>query len=599
MNKLKEFLSGDKKRVMIIAIICICVLLAGVIAFALHGRSGKINEQKNTTKKIEKAEKSNEKDSDEQTEEITTLQDEETIALEDATVDEEIGNIDDEVADAPEVVKDALPYQIRVNRAANCITVYEKDKDGNYTKPFKAIVCSSGKYVGDTPLGTFKTKISYEWLLMVDGSYGQFAYRYYGSILFHSVPYFSKNKGNLEYKEFNKLGEPASLGCVRVCVRDAIWLIENCPVGTEVIVYDDAENPGPLGKPEMIKIPEDSENRGWDPTDPDPANPWNQCSPKITVDEVVTVAVNKYSMDTIVERIGATAVDTCGNDITDRIKAGGSVNFKKTGKNTLVLTVKDAIGRTDTKIITLNVEDTEVTTAKPTTTKKETTKAPETTSAHQEGTTAQPTQPATTTPAATEKPTQPATTKPTQPATTKPQETTKLTVSLGFAQNEITMKAGAYASLQEVLQVMGCNAVYSDGRTVKDASSATKLVSGRYYLNQAGTYTIQVRYTDAQGISSQDCTIKITVRTSVVLQAERTEVEVSAGEYQSVTDVLTKLGLQATDSAGNAMNISGNVNYTGDIDLNTAGDYKLTLTVTDSYGETSAPLEVTIHVIGS
>lgn len=36
------------------------------------------------------------------------------------------------------------------------------------------------------------------------------------------------------------------------------------------VIYDDAENPGPLGKPDGIKLDtSDAEKRNWDPTDPD------------------------------------------------------------------------------------------------------------------------------------------------------------------------------------------------------------------------------------------------------------------------------------------------------------------------------------------
>jgi hypothetical protein len=33
-------------------------------------------------------------------------------------------------------------------------------------------------------------------------------------------------------------------------------------------------NLGPLGKPEAKKISNNIELRNWDPTDPDPNNPW-------------------------------------------------------------------------------------------------------------------------------------------------------------------------------------------------------------------------------------------------------------------------------------------------------------------------------------
>ena len=48
-------------------------------------------------------------------------------------------------------------YKIMVNRAANCVTVYEKDADGVFSIPVKAFVCSCGKEGHETPLGTYKT----------------------------------------------------------------------------------------------------------------------------------------------------------------------------------------------------------------------------------------------------------------------------------------------------------------------------------------------------------------------------------------------------------------------------------------------------------
>ncbi|MDE6916215.1 MAG: L,D-transpeptidase, partial [Lachnospiraceae bacterium] len=133
---------------------------------------------------------------------------------------------------------------IMVNRAANCVTVYEKDAAGEFTVPVKAFVCSCGREGHETPLGTFKTSNYYQWRLMVDGSYGQYAVRFNRGIMFHSVPYYTKNAGNMEWEQFNLLGEAASLGCVRLTCADAKWIYDNCAAGTEVIVYDDAEDPG-------------------------------------------------------------------------------------------------------------------------------------------------------------------------------------------------------------------------------------------------------------------------------------------------------------------------------------------------------------------
>ena len=86
-----------------------------------------------------------------------------------------------------------------------------------------------------------------------------------------------KNKSTLYWDKYNKLGQQASMGCVRLTVEDAKWIYDNCPSGTAVEVYD-SEDPGPLGKPETLKLDKDNINKGWDPTDPDERNPWHQWS---------------------------------------------------------------------------------------------------------------------------------------------------------------------------------------------------------------------------------------------------------------------------------------------------------------------------------
>lgn len=175
-------------------------------------------------------------------------------------------------------------YQIRVNRAANCVTVYQLDEQGVY-QPLRSFACSVGKYVDDTPLGSFATSDYYDWRLMVDGSYGQYAIRFYRSILFHSVPYYTQSPDSLEAEQYNLLGEAASLGCVRMAVSDVKWIYDNCPKGTSVIVYDDAINPGPLGKPETVDVAPGHPFSNWDMTDLRPENPWRAYASSICLAE--------------------------------------------------------------------------------------------------------------------------------------------------------------------------------------------------------------------------------------------------------------------------------------------------------------------------
>lgn len=172
--------------------------------------------------------------------------------------------------------EEEFPYLLKINRQQNVVTAYEKDENGEYTVPVRAILCSTGLY-NATPKGTFHLSTKYIWRQLHGGVYGQYASRITGGVLFHSVPYASKNKSSLYWEKYNKLGQQASMGCVRLTVEDAKWIYENCPSGTTVEVYD-SEDPGPLGKPETLKLDRDNENRGWDPTDPDERNPWHAWS---------------------------------------------------------------------------------------------------------------------------------------------------------------------------------------------------------------------------------------------------------------------------------------------------------------------------------
>lgn len=176
-----------------------------------------------------------------------------------------------EATETPDVTA-AFPYYIKINRMQNCITVYTPDENGEYTIPYKAMVCSTGLY-NATPSGTYQISTKYRWRELYGGVYGQYATRIHGAILFHSVPYYTKSNDNLCTDKYNKLGQQASMGCVRLTTEDAKWIADNCPSGTSVEIYDD-EDPGPLGKPEAVKIDADDVKRGWDPTDPDENNPW-------------------------------------------------------------------------------------------------------------------------------------------------------------------------------------------------------------------------------------------------------------------------------------------------------------------------------------
>lgn len=178
---------------------------------------------------------------------------------------------------AEEEISTEGPFYIKVNCEAQVVTIYSQDEVGNYTKPVKAMICSTGTHTPTT--GIYKIPARWEWLGLQGDVYGRYATQIKGNILFHSVPYLRKwDNASLEYWEYDKLGEFASAGCVRLTIADAKWIFDNCSNGTSVEFYESSD-PGPLGKPIVQKISNAEEKlRNWDPTDPDETNPWKNLS---------------------------------------------------------------------------------------------------------------------------------------------------------------------------------------------------------------------------------------------------------------------------------------------------------------------------------
>lgn len=240
------------------------------------------------------------------------------------------------------------PYFIKVNRDQNCVTVYTYDKNGEYTVPVRAMICSTGINKATVLGDDFYIYYKQEWNPLFNDVYGHYVSGFYGDYLFHSVPYEDASADTLETEEFNKLGDEGSLGCVRMETADVKWIYDNCPENTPVTVYDD-DNPGPLGKPKAIKITDHT--CGWDPTDDDPQNPYATKTPEIHGASDLTIT--KGETADLLE--GVTAVDTCSNDITDKISVTGNVLTDKVGTYKLTYSVEDTMHRTKRIDVTVKV----------------------------------------------------------------------------------------------------------------------------------------------------------------------------------------------------------------------------------------------------
>lgn len=247
----------------------------------------------------------------------------------------------------------ASTYQIKVNKQQNCVTIYKLNSSGKY-EPVKALVCSTG---WATQPGTYHLGEKMRWHTLDGPCYGQYCSRIYGGVLFHSVWYTGQNNpATLSVSSYNRLGTTASHGCVRLTVAGAKWIYDNVPSGTPVIIYN-SSNPGPLGKPEAIKLPYST---GWDPTDIWYSNnPWNKKKPSITGARDQEI---EYNGDFDVKK-GVKATNTTGFDATGRIKVSityngesvKKVDTKKPGIYRVTYKVKDEIGRTAQQTVKIKI----------------------------------------------------------------------------------------------------------------------------------------------------------------------------------------------------------------------------------------------------
>lgn len=346
----------------------VCILLTVVAVGVIKANSGK-KEQASKEEIMDKAEEEKEQTESE------TLSEEEEQEIEPG--DREVTEVEveseelskEEIAQMEEVLetqkgengsgtaisksKPGIPYYIKVNRLANCVTIYGKDANGAYTVPVKAMICSVGKDINDTPTGIFGTYAKYTWRYLFGEQYGQYTTRIVGHILFHSVPYLEPKKDKLKVDYYNNLGVGDSMGCIRLTVADAKWIYDNCPLGTTVEIYDDV-NPGPLGKPSAMKIDPTSPYAGWDPTDPDPANPWHVTDKSPVFSGVKNITVERGNTASLVAHV--VVKDFCGNIINASVT--GNVDTNTCGHYPITYTATDALGNTATATAVVIVVDT-------------------------------------------------------------------------------------------------------------------------------------------------------------------------------------------------------------------------------------------------
>lgn len=249
---------------------------------------------------------------------------------------------------ADAAVKESKDYTIKVNLGTNCTTIYNKNG-----KAIKAMICSPS---AETPTGTFYIPVKYRWHEMIGNCYAQYCSRITTGVLFHSVWYYRNgDKSSMSVAAYNVMGQKASHGCVRLLCKDAKWIYDHCAVGTKIVIFWGDKKDDPLKRPSFTPISTGAFT-SWDPTDPDPKNPYRKAEPKIEAkSKTIEYGAEIKLLDLV------TITDSAGNTLTKRnakIKVSGKINTKKLGSYKIKYTAKDSLGNEKTKSITFKVVDT-------------------------------------------------------------------------------------------------------------------------------------------------------------------------------------------------------------------------------------------------
>ena len=136
------------------------------------------------------------------------------------------------------IAEEAGDYYIEVDLASQITTVY-RTADGSVARQ---MICSTGTGK-DTPRGTFRLARSRdtdraEWYWITEyRCFVKFPTRIQGHILFHSIPYASRDMATVDAEAVEKLGFMASHGCIRLRWQDAKWIATHCPDDTLTRIF--------------------------------------------------------------------------------------------------------------------------------------------------------------------------------------------------------------------------------------------------------------------------------------------------------------------------------------------------------------------------
>lgn len=134
-----------------------------------------------------------------------------------------------------------VPFAITVDVANQVTTVYGRDEKGDYTVVVRQMLCSTGMKATPSDVGDWVLNGRHAtWCIFPKwgNSYARYWTRINGSIAFHSPIYTSVSNSAMKIGSYNKLGQRASHGCIRLSVWDAKWIYDNIGAGTVVSIVE-------------------------------------------------------------------------------------------------------------------------------------------------------------------------------------------------------------------------------------------------------------------------------------------------------------------------------------------------------------------------
>ena len=158
--------------------------------------------------------------------------------------------VDAQATPMPTPVPTPVPYAITVDVNNQVTTVYGLDDKGEYTVPVRRMICSTGTKATPSTVGEFTlTGRNARWCYFPSyNSHAQYWTKINDYIAFHSVIYREGDYNALDTKSYNKLGQRASHGCIRLMVHDSQWIYENIGKGVVVTITEDLPSDEELRK---------------------------------------------------------------------------------------------------------------------------------------------------------------------------------------------------------------------------------------------------------------------------------------------------------------------------------------------------------------